>query len=155
MAKKIIIITGIPATGKTTVAKMLARKLKAEYIDVNELVEKHKLAVGYDKKRKSKIIDVDRLNKVLEGIIKNARKSIIIDSHLSHYLSNKLVDLCIVTRTELRELRKRLEKRGYHKSKIRENLDCEIFDVCYMEAVALGHNVKVVDTSKGVKNIKI
>ena len=90
---------------------------------------------------------VDRLNDILEKLIKNARKNLVIDSHLSHYLSNKLVDMCIVTKCELKELRRRLEKRGYHRSKIRENLDCEIFDVCFMEAVALGHKVKVIDTS--------
>ena len=144
---KILIVTGTPASGKTTVAKKIAKKLKADYIDVNEIIDKYHLAVGYDKERKSKIIDVDRLNDILEKLIKNARKNLVIDSHLSHYLSNKLVDMCIVTKCELKELRRRLEKRGYHRSKIRENLDCEIFDVCFMEAVALGHKVKVIDTS--------
>ena len=152
---KILIVTGSPGTGKTTVAKRMAKKLKADYIDVNEIIDKYNLAVGYDKERKSKIIDVDKLNSVLEKLIKNASKNLVIDSHLSHYLSNKLVDMCIVTKCELKELRKRLEKRGYHRSKIRENLDCEIFDICFMEAVALGHKVKVIDTTKGIKRIRV
>ena len=55
---KILIVTGSPGTGKTTVAKRMAKKLKADYIDVNEIIDKYNLAVGYDKERKSKIIDV-------------------------------------------------------------------------------------------------
>ena len=32
--------------------------------------------------------------------------------------------------------------------KIRTNLDCEIFDVCLVEALDKGHKVKIIDTSK-------
>ncbi len=148
---KVIIVTGTPSTGKTTVAKKLAKSINAEYIDVNKLIRKHKLSVGYDRKRRSRIIDIDKLTKVLENLIKNSKKDLVIDSHLSHYLDSKLVHLCLVTKCDLKTLRKRLEKRGYHKSKVRENLDVEIFDVCLMEALALGHKVEVVDTTKGLK----
>ena len=151
--RRTIIVTGTPTSGKTSIAMIIAKKINADYIDVNELIEKRKLSVGYDRKRRSILVDVDKLNKDLEKIIRGSKKNIVIDSHLSHYLSNKLVDLCIVTKCDLKELRKRLKKRGYHKGKIRENLDCEIFDVCYMEALALGHKIKVIDTSKGLKGI--
>ncbi len=150
--KEVIILTGTPGSGKTVVAKKLADKLKAKYIDVNKLIRKHKLSIGYDRKRRSKIIDIDKLTNVLENIIKKAKRDLVIDSHLSHYLDSKLVHLCIVTKCDLKTLRKRLEKRGYHKSKIRENLDVEIFDVCLMEAMALGHKVKIIDTTKGLKS---
>ena len=149
--KRVVIVTGTPAAGKTTVAKKIARKIKAEYIDVNKLIKKHKLSVGYDRKRKSSIIDVDRLNGVLRNLIINAKKDLVIDSHLSHHLDKRLVDICIVAKCDIDVLKKRLEKRGYHKSKVRENLDVEIFDVCLMEALALGHKVDVVDTSKGLR----
>ncbi len=41
-----------------------------------------------------------------------------------------------------------MKKRKYSKEKIRENLDCEIFDVCYNEALEKGHKVKIVYTDK-------
>ena len=71
-------------------------------------------------------------------------KCLVIDSHLSHYLPARYVDLCIVTKTDLKKLKKRLEKRGYSAAKVRENMDAEIFDVCLNEAKEEGHKVKVV-----------
>jgi adenylate kinase len=145
----ITIVTGTPATGKTTIAKRLAKQTSATYIDVNHIITKQKLSEGYDKKRKARIIDTKKLNKHLIKIIKEARtnkESLIIDSHLSHYLPPKHVDVCIVTRTTLTKLKNRLKKRNYGKAKIQENLECEIFDVCYIEAKEAGHKVEVIET---------
>jgi len=63
--------------------------------------------------------------------------------------------LCIVTKCDLKKLESRLKKRKYSQSKIRENLDAEIFDVCLNEAKENGHKIMVVDTTKRVdiKNI--
>lgn len=149
MKPKIITVTGTPGTGKTTVAKHLAKSCKATYIDVNRIIKKHNLKEGYDKKRKTAVIDTNKLNNVLIKVIKEAKKtkqSLIIDSHLSHYLPSKYVDLCIVTKTSLKKLKDRLKKRGYHKEKIQENLLCEIFDVCLTEAQEAGHKIKIVTT---------
>jgi adenylate kinase len=143
----IIIVSGAVCTGKTTIAKELAARHNAEYIDVNKIISRHKLVSGYDQKRKCRIIDIDKLNAVLVKIIKHAKRSIVIDSHLSHYLPSKYVDKCIITKCSIAELRKRLKKRGYSKEKIAENIDAEIFDVCYNEAKEIGHRVKVIDTS--------
>ena len=146
---KITIVTGTPATGKTTVASAIAMRTHALYIDVSAIIKKEKLWVNYDKKRKAKIIDTKKLNNILIRIIKEARKkeiSLVIDSHLSHYLPKKCVDCCIVTKTSLKKLKNRLKKRVYEEAKIRENMDCEIFDVCLTEAEEAGHKVIVIET---------
>lgn len=143
---KIIIVTGSVGTGKTTLAKKLAKKYKAKYLDVNKVIEEYKLSEGYDKKRKCKVIDTSKLNKVLIKIIQSSKESLVIDSHLSHYLPPKYVDICIVTKCSIKKLRDRLKKRGYSKSKIDENVDAELFDVCLNEAKELGHKIKVVYT---------
>lgn len=148
---KVICVTGTPGTGKTVVAKALAKKLNYKYIDVNEVIVKYKLVEGYDKKRQCNIVDEKKLAKVLIAIIKERKKGLVIDSHLSHYIPANYVDLCIVTKCDLKALKKRLEGRGYLKEKVRENMDAEIFDLCYAEAVENFHNVKVVDTTR--KNI--
>ena len=82
-------------------------------------------------------------------------KGVIIDSHLSHYLPERHVDLCIVAKCGLKELNKRLRKRGYGKSKIGENVQCEIFDVCLNEAKGNKHRIIVIDTTKGINIDKI
>ena len=147
---RIIVVSGTPGTGKTTYAKKVAKGKDYKYIDVNRVIADSKLAEGYDKKRDTKIIDVKKLNNALILIIneekKKKMKGVVIDSHLSHYLSKKLVDLCIITKCSLKTLKKRLEKRGYSKDKVRENMDAEIFDMCRTEAMEIGHKVKVVYT---------
>ena len=164
---KVIIVTGTPGTGKTTLSKKLAKKLNFSYLDVNETIKKYNIAEGYDKKRRTKIVDVKKLNNALIkeiSIIKNSlnkktiskksskksKKRIIIDSHLSHYLPKKYVDLCIVTKCDLKILKKRLKKKKYSENKIRENLDAEIFDICLNEAKESRHKVIVIDTTKGI-----
>ncbi len=146
---KSIIVTGTPGTGKTTVAKQLAKKHNATYVDVNAVIKENRLRESYDKRRKSYVVDINKLNKVLIKIIADAKKhkiSLVIDSHLSHYVPAKYVDVCYVTKTSLKKLKKRLQKRCYGKHKIEENMQCEIFDICRMEAQEAGHKIKVVTT---------
>lgn len=172
---KTIIVTGVPGTGKTTLSKKLAKKLNFYYLDVNLIIKKYGLSEGYDKKRKTKIIDVKRLsralikemssyNKKIPNIkksiknnmaIRKIKKGIIIDSHLSHYLPKKYADLCIVAKCDLKVLKKRLENKNYSKEKVRENLDAEIFDICLIEAKENGHQALIVDTTKGINMGKI
>src|SRR3989338_5340893 len=95
-AKKVIILTGTPGTGKTSIAKELAKILNAGLIDVNKVIKKNKLDEEYDKKR----------------------KLLIIESHMSHFLPRKYVDYCFVTKCDIKELSTRLGKKGYSKAKI-------------------------------------
>ena len=147
--KKVIIVTGTPCTGKTEIAKKLSLLLKMRYIDVNKLIHAKKLYSHYDKLRDTKIVPIQPLIRELTSIIKKS-ESLIIDSHLSHFITSKLVDLCIVTKCDLKQLKKRLEKRAYSAKKIRENLDSEIFDVCLLEAQEQGHEILVIDTSSKI-----
>jgi len=141
----VIIVSGTPGTGKTTYVKKLALEQNQKYIDVNKVIEENNLSEGFDEERDTKIIDTKRLSKVLIDIIKQ-EKDVVIDSHLSHYLPKKYVDKCFITKCDLKELKRRLEKRGYSDKKVRENLDAEIFDVCRIEAEEAGHDVEVVNT---------
>ena len=142
-------MSGTPGTGKTTVARKLAKDKGFLYVDVNKVIEKDKLSEGYDEEKDTKIIDTKKLNKALVKIIKKSKeKGLVIDSHLSHYLPKRYVDKCIITKCSLKELKKRLEKRGYLKEKVRENLDAEIFDTCRIEALEAGHEVEVVMTDQ-------
>ena len=145
---KVILVSGTPGTGKTTYAGKLAKKKGYLYVDVNKVIASNKLSEGYDKKRKTKIIDTAKLNKVLIKLIneekKKKTKGLVIDSHLSHYLPKRYADLCVITKCSLKTLKKRLVKRGYDKDKVRENLDVEIFDVCRIEALERGHKIKII-----------
>lgn len=146
---KAVIVSGTPGTGKTTLAKKLAKKFKARYININRLVKPYELAESYDKKRKTKIISIKKLKQAISNELKKTKRRCIIDSHLAHELPKKNVAVAIITTCNLKILQQRLKKRRYNKEKIRENLDAEIFDLCYEEAKEQ-HAVMKVDTTKKV-----
>ena len=118
---------------------------------MHNLISKNKLAESYDRKRRTNVVDIKRLNKHLIKEIKKIKlkkhKGIVIDSHLSHYLPRKYADIVIVAKCSIKELNKRLKRRKYSKNKIHENLQAEIFDICYNEALERKHRIAVVDTT--------
>ena len=152
-----VIVTGTPGTGKTTVARAVAGAYGLRYIDVNRLISRRGLSEGYDCSRKCRIVDVARLRRELVSLVQQARKQPVIDSHLSHCLPKRCVALCIVTQCSLRTLRRRLEARRYPESKIRENLDSEIFEICRTEAEEMGHSILLVKTDRrlGSRNLAL
>ncbi|MBI2101960.1 adenylate kinase family protein [Candidatus Woesearchaeota archaeon] len=157
---KIIAVSGTPGTGKTFLSKKLAKRLGFYYLSVNNFITKNKLYEGYDKKRKTKIVDVKKLNNKIIGEIKKIKnnknfKGIIIDSHLSHFLPKKYIDFCIITKCNIKELAKRLKNKKFNKGKIQENIQAEIFGICYNEAMERKHKVIVIDTTKGFNTGRI
>tara|TARA_Y100000034_G_C6604583_1_gene263112 strand:- start:78 stop:515 length:438 start_codon:yes stop_codon:yes gene_type:complete len=143
---KVICVTGVAGSGKTYFAKKLAKENKYKYVDVNNIIEQNKEVVSsYDKKFKTKIVDTNKLNKILIELIEKSSKKLVIDSHLSHYLDKKYVSKVYVVKTSVKKLRSRLKKRGYLKNKVEENVEAELMDICFHEAKELGHNVEVVE----------
>ncbi len=148
---KRIIVTGSVGSGKTTFAKKLAKKLNYSYLDVNALINEHnEVVTNYDKKRKTKEINTAQLNKLLSPLLRKSQ-GIIVDSHLSHYLPASQVDLCIVCKCNLKEIKKRLKKRKYSPLKIRENLEAEIFDTCLVDALEKRHTVEIIFSDKNIE----
>ena len=150
-AFKTILVTGTPGTGKTTLAKKLSLLLDYAYFDVNSFARSAHIYGSYDRKRQTYVVDEAKLARSLVKVrgkaLNTAKKGIIFDSLLSHYLPRKYADLCIVTSCSLKALEQRLQKKGYGKAKIRENLDAEIFDTCLTEAVEQGHKILKFDTT--------
>ena len=155
---KVFCITGTPGTGKTTLSRKIAKDKGYYYLDVTEFIKEGKIHEGYDRSSKAYIIDEDvlvrELRKFLGYLKQNLIKGVVIDSHMSHYLPASIVDKCIVTKCDLKVLNKRLIKRGYGRNKIRENLDAEIFNVCFEEAKKRKHKILLIDTSLGVRGMK-
>ena len=139
----IISISGTPVTGKTKISKILSKKLNANLIDIKKLVNKGEIRFKHDKIRKTKIIDELDLKKVVKKYL-HKKKINIIESHLSHLIKS---DFVFVLRTNPKELKKRLEKRKWKKSKIRENLEAEIVDEITTESMEKNKKVFEIDTS--------
>jgi len=145
---KIIAITGTPGTGKTYIAKRLSLLLDYTYLNGSKLVKTAKLIEFTDKKRRTAVVDTSKFSNAVLKVSHNSSKTLIVDSHLSHFLPSKSVALCIVLSCNLKTLEKRLIKKRFNKSKIRENLDAEIFDTILTEATEEHHKIIKFDTTK-------
>ena len=144
----IILITGTPGVGKTTISKMLKEKLDAHLIPINELVEKKHLSNDIHKEKKYKIVDMEALFQELDSLIGKIDRStnVIVEGHLSHFYQTS--DLVIVLRADPHVLRKRMEIKGWNEAKIKENLEAEAIGVCSYEAQEIhGEKVNEIDTS--------
>ncbi len=120
----IVLITGTPGTGKTTVANMLAERLGFDVKGVEDLARGDAI-VGYDEVAKSKIIDMEKVARDFK-----AKGDIIVEGHLAHRL--RQADYVVVLRTRPEALRKRLR---YEEQKLRDNLEAEALDVCLIESI--------------------
>ena len=158
MKKRVIIITGTPCIGKTTLAKQLAARLNALYINLTELAKTHSLTIGEDKTRKTTIIDQEKLeDKIVETLDSSNNKTIIVDSHYAAALVPKrFIPYVFVLRRNPIELRKLMEKRGFSDTKTWENLASEILDVCLVEALQEHEEERVCEldiTGKTAENV--
>lgn len=148
---KVFIVSGAVGTGKTTVAKAMSKYFNYKYIDVSKLIKTNNLSDGYDKEKECEIVDELKLSNFLVKLIDSFDGvGLVIDSHMSQYLPYEKVDLCVITKCELKVLRDRLNERGYSESKIKDNLEAEIFNICFEEAKEQGHKILLIDTSHGI-----
>ena len=144
MNKRVILITGTPAVGKTTLALKLAQTLKAQYVNLTELSEKEHLALEEDKQRQTTVIDEAKMRRKLRDLIEKAETDLVIDAHYAAAVTPKAyVTNVFVLRRNPKELQEFMQKRGYSQAKQEENLAAEILDVCLVEAVSKQQKEKI------------
>lgn len=158
MHKQVILITGTPCVGKTTVATELTEKLDALYVNLTDTAKKYGLTLGEDKERNTTIIDEDRMKSKLVEIIDSAQKdSVIIDGHYAAaVVSKNQISRTFVLRRNPVQLREFMVKCGFKDQKLWENLASEILDVCLVEALNNQDQKKVCEldvTDKTVEEI--
>jgi adenylate kinase len=127
--RRAILITGVPGSGKTTVASALSQKLGAALIDINKLVRLLSLYTHIDEKDGAMVVKLSELEKELSAAIKAEKRSVIVEGHLGCEIKLP-VSKVIVLRCKPSSLRERLAKRGYSPAKISENALSEALDYC-------------------------
>ena len=137
----ILLLTGTPGTGKSSLATLLSKKTGMQLIRINDIVD-GELTIGLDSERGSKVVDIEKLNARLTKLIK---KDTIVEGHLSHILTG---DVVVVLRTKPSVLETRLRKKGFDDEKVRENMEAEALDVCLVESLELHDKVYEVDTTE-------
>jgi broad-specificity NMP kinase len=128
--KRVIVITGVPGTGKTRISGLLAGRLKdAEVIHATELIRARGLFSSRDRDG-TKVVRMKALERELGRIAEASRsRYVIMEGHILCDLGVRGAD-AVVLREHLGVLRKRLEARGYGREKTMANLVSEATDYC-------------------------
>ncbi|MDO5826456.1 MAG: adenylate kinase family protein [Methanosphaera sp.] len=142
-----IIITGTPGCGKTSISNILANKIGAKLISINYLLDNYDLNMGTDELRGYRIVDIDKMIPLVDKIKGECEdETIIFEGHLAQDYPN--ADKIIVLRCNPTELKKRLDARDWSDRKIQENIEAEILGICTQESYeTYGDIVQEVETS--------
>ena len=133
---RIIVITGTPGVGKTTITKALANKLSALHLSVGDLARAENLFLGVDVERETLILDLKKLTKRIKTIICSSSQDVIVEGHCaSDVTPRKLVTYTFVLRRDPDDLKIKLKEKGFKEPKILENVASELLDVCLINAV--------------------
>ncbi len=146
----VIAISGIPGTGKSTVAIALGKLLNAPVWNLGEIAVKHELVEPDESGRDAQVVDTDALADVLMDEIPTVHgDNLIVEGHYADVTPAEFIVLGVVLRCKPEVLWNRLAKRGYSETKVRENVQAEILGDCtsYMLELELGKNLIEVDTS--------
>lgn len=157
MSNRVILVVGTPCVGKTSVARLLASRLNALYINLTELAINDNLVFGVDRERGSAFVDEVQMQRKISGIIEGAGKDVVVDGHYAaSVVPKRFVTCAFVLRRDPVELRGFMEKAGFSGRKLWENLAAEILDVCLFEAVKAYGIAKVCElnvTGKSVEEV--
>lgn len=140
-----IAVVGVPGTGKTAFSKCISDALGLYYVSLNDIVIKNKLYAKYDRDRECYVIDVKKAMAFLIRYLDELKDNYIIEGHaVLDVVPCSYIDKCVVLRCNPYELWARLEERGYSRSKIMENVQAEILDIIYAEALRRCGREKVI-----------
>ncbi|CAD7671489.1 unnamed protein product [Nyctereutes procyonoides] len=110
-----ILLTGTPGFGKTTLGQGTCN-------------------YGFDEEYDCPILAEDRVVDELEKQMSEG--GVIVDYHGCDFFPECWFHIVFVLQAENSVLYKRLETRGYNEKKPKDNIQCEIFQVLYEEALA-------------------
>ncbi|HXW37271.1 MAG TPA: AAA family ATPase [Nitrososphaerales archaeon] len=127
--RKVVGVTGTPATGKRSTAPILAKLLATTSLSLNDLALQ-------GRRKRPRTLQVDMA--VLKGRLEGARPQPgIIYGHLLPYVLRRSdVTKVFVLRCDPSELKRRLVARGYSRTKVRENVEAELIGVLSSDSVA-------------------
>jgi adenylate kinase len=133
---RVLIITGTPGVGKSSISKQLSSRLHAELVSIGDLVKEEGLYIRADHKRDTLVADVKKVSNRINNIILNSSGTLVIEGHYAvDVVPKETVNLVFVLRRDPEELSEILKSREYGEGKVRENVAAEILDVCLYDAV--------------------
>ncbi|MEM2637616.1 MAG: AAA family ATPase [Candidatus Korarchaeota archaeon] len=120
-----IVITGVPGSGKTKIAKELSKITGWTVLNVGLFIRKNNLVRGISKQTGTMIVDEVVARSALAKEI-SKYDHLIIDTHLSEIIPLELINHVIVLHVPINVLLRRLKSRGWSQRKIDENILSEM-----------------------------
>lgn len=131
MTRTVVALTGVPGTGKTTIAHAL--RPRATVLHLNEVARDAGLLTDEDEARAGTfIVDVDALADVVNAHLAGFKDVAILEGHFAHEMD---VDRIVLLRCDPLVLHERLRARGWPDAKVRENVEAEALDVLAQEVL--------------------
>ncbi len=130
-----IVITGSPATGKSSVAAGLSRLMSCPCVGANEIafqIGAAKRLKSGGKAEKEFTVDLKKLQHAMAAVFKK-QKDIVAEGHLLCEFALP-ADVVVVLRADPRVLLKRYAARKYAKKKAVANVLVEVLDYCLLES---------------------
>lgn len=148
-----IFICGTPGTGKSTLVQNIKNlRPQLNYINVSDFARQSNCQDGYDHEVESIIIDEDKLEAQLTPVLKDASRLHLLESIHADLVDKNLIASVYVTRCENSLLFDRLTARNYKGEKLKQNLECEIFQLILDESVDYFGRSKVVQLNSNTKD---
>lgn len=138
-----MLVTGTPGVGKSSFAERLSEELSLRHIDVGYFARERNLLGDHNALHEAFYMDEEAVLDELEPIM--ASGAAILDHHSCDWYPERWIQLVIVLRARTEVLYDRLESRGYSQAKLGENMEAEIMQVVYEEAVNSYPNVPVLE----------
>lgn len=130
-----ILITGTPATGKTSMAQLIAQELELTHVEVGKVVKEERFFTSYDATLDTRIIEEDDEDRLLDFLEpRMVEGGIVADYHSCELFPERWFQIVIVLRTSTDVLFERLSARAYSDAKRDENMEAEIMGVVEDEA---------------------
>lgn len=123
---RVIALTGVPGTGKTTVAEHLAERYTV--LQAREVARRADAIEGSDLERGAEIIDEQRLDERARSVLPD--EDVIVEGVLAHHCDP---DAVILLRCHPTELGRRLAQRDWSQDKVEENVMAETLDALVLE----------------------
>ncbi|PXF48671.1 Adenylate kinase isoenzyme 6 [Gracilariopsis chorda] len=136
-----MVITGTPGVGKTSFSTELARELGLRHIEVGVFARERNLLADHDPLRNAFYMHEDAVLDELEPLMTDG--GIILDHHSCDWYPERWIQMVICLRASTEALYDRLEQRGYSSHKLNENMEAEIMQVVFEEAVNSYPNIPV------------
>ncbi|EAN32485.1 AAA domain protein [Theileria parva strain Muguga] len=150
-----VLVVGTPGCGKSTLCESVLKRLDeffssdpsesrhVTHLDIAKLIKEKRLFNEWDDEMDCSVYDEELLEKEL-STYNLSKGGFLVEFHSVEFFENEQFDRVYVLLTEIETLARRLEARNYSESKVKQNLQCEIFQTCLFDSYEVFDRYKVI-----------